>query len=222
MEAAHTPIWIIVGLAVILLAGMYRPRTLIWIIILLAVILLAGMCSRPLRIEGAPALFPPVNWLQTNVTNGGATYFYETDTGTVRGVHVSTSCPMRDAGVWTYDADRNIKVYHKGVEQITDTDATISVNDNIEPHELPWGFWFRVDTNPGAPSWRWAITEQEYIRHDLTRTPVQLLTPECGPFLPLVTAGPAELGPTVVILIGIGLIFAAWSNSRSKPRPPHR
>lgn len=190
-------------------------RTVIWILIFAAAIAAYVLLAQ----RASAQSLPPVSWLETRVRTVSATYFFEGDPAAVLGMYFDTSCTVDGAGTWRYNEDNEIVLSSRGGSvTLAGAKAVMDVNLGTlqEPVE-PDGVWFRVVTS-WRMAWRWSEVPQRIIRPDGSTFEMNLPACDAGPFLPLLTSGPADGKFIAFIALCIMGIFALHSNRR--PTPP--
>lgn len=208
-------------------------RTVAWILILVFVIIAGGTCSRLARIEGAGPgpEFVPIEFAQVVAGPEFVTWMYSIDPSSIKAVRYDGTCLAEDAGVWYYDADNEVRFIRGGHRSIDLDGATVYTGDKLSGGRIVAGAWFKYryawggaggsgTGGPGGHNLRRDSLPMGAMHDDGGWEWPWVVQCVGGPYLPLVTSGPADIGYFIVIGICLALLWALNSNKR--PQPPHR
>lgn len=203
-------------------------RTLVLIIAGLTIILLGGMCSS----KRAAAQSVPVQFHSLIAGLDTVTYLYTTDPTSIKAVRYDGTCLAEGAGVWYRNDDNEVVIVPYGHGSVTLDGATAYTGDRLSNGHVVAGPWFRYRYAwAGAGGSGTGGTGGYNLRRDSLPMGAMhddggweypwLVQCVSGPFLPLITAGPAHWDwRDAWLLIPIALIFILWGEINSRPRPP--
>lgn len=206
-------------------------RDIVLIIIGLAFVLLGGMCSsKRATAANAPAQVP-VQFYELRAGLETVTYLYTTDPNSIKAVRYDGTCLAEAAGVWYRNEDNEVVIVPLHHGSITLDGATAYTGDNLGGGRVVAGAWFRFryawagaggagTGGPGGYNLRRDALPLGAMHDDKQWEWPNLVQCVSGPFLPLITAGPADGGFIAFVALCVLGIFALRSNRR--PTPPEK
>lgn len=202
-------------------------RTLVLIIAGLVIVLLGGMCSS----KRAAAQTVPVQFYELRAGLDTVIYLYTTDPTSIKAVRYDGTCLAEGAGVWYYDDDNNVVIVPYGHGSVTLDGATAYTGDKLSGGHVVAGAWFRFryawagaggagTGGPGGYNLRRDALPLGAMHDDKQWEWPWVVQCTSGPFLPLITAGPASWDwRDAWLLVPIALIFILLGEA-NRPRPP--
>ena len=206
-------------------------RNIVLILAGIAVILLGGMCSSKRAAAAAVPAQVPVQFYELRAGLETINYLYTTDPNSIKAVRYDGTCLAEAAGVWYRNEDNEVVIVPLHHGSITLDGATAYTGDNLGGGRVVAGAWFRFryawagaggagTGGPGGYNLRRDALPLGAMHDDKQWEWPNVVQCVGGPFLPLVTAGPAHWQwSDALLLIPIGLIFILLGEYQRRTPP---